>query len=293
MLRSMFSAVSGLRSHQTMMDVVGNNVANVNTAGYKSSRTTFQEALTQVVRGGSGTVVDGAGTATQGGINPMQIGLGARVAGVDTSFGQGASQVTGRVTDLAIQGEGFFVVESGGQNYYTRAGAFSFDNTGLLVAPNGEIAKGWMATDVTDPATIDTTVVPPPDQIQIDPANDSDVTIGADGTVSARRKDPVAGTDSIVTIGRIALARFVNPNGLVRVGSGMYAVRGDAAGAEVNGAAGDAGFGNLQAGTLEMSNVDLAAEFTNLILAQRGFQANARTITASDEILQDLVNLKR
>src|SRR6056297_1499504 len=135
MLRSMFSAVSGLRSHQTMMDVTGNNIANVNTAGYKSTRTTFQETLTQLIRGGTQGQTDEAG-----GQNPMQIGLGVQVAATDLVFTQGASQVTGRSTDVAIQGEGFFTVQGpNNTTFFARAGAFSWDSEGQLVTPNGEM----------------------------------------------------------------------------------------------------------------------------------------------------------
>lgn len=266
MLRSMFAGVSGLRSHQTMMDVVGNNIANVNTAGYKSSRTTFQEALTQVVRGGTGGVA-----AAAGGINPLQLGLGARLAAVDGVFTQGASQVTGRATDVAIQGEGFFVVRSGGADFYTRAGAFAFDATGNLVGPSGEMVVGVDGNPINVPALETYT----------------DVAIDGQGRIIGR--DP-AGVE--VELGQIAVATFANPGGLERVGGSLFAATANS-GAAQNGVAGTDGRGSLQAGTLEMSNVDLAQEFTNLILAQRGFQANARTITASDEMLQDLVNLKR
>ncbi|GGI06705.1 flagellar basal-body rod protein FlgF [Egicoccus halophilus] len=263
MLRSMFSAVSGLRSHQTMMDVTGNNVANVNTAGYKAVRTTFQETLTQVVRGGT------AGGGNQGGTNPMQLGLGSAVAATDLVFSQGASQVTGRATDVAIQGDGFFVVQdNAGTNFYTRAGAFGVDSAGNMVTPDGLRVVG-----VNGPINVQ---------------NATDVSVGSDGTINGR----VNGQNQV--LGQIQLARFPNPGGLTRVGNGLFDA-GDAAGAVVLGAPGDAaqGLGGLQSGTLEMSNVDLAAEFTNLILAQRGFQANARTISTSDELLQELVNLKR
>lgn len=270
MLRSMFSAVSGLRSHQTMMDVTGNNVANVNTAGYKATRTTFQETLTQLVRGGTAGVASG-----QGGVNPMQLGLGTRVAATDMIYTQGASQVTGRPTDLAIQGDGFFVVDSGGQQLYMRAGAFSLDNTGNLVAPGGELVLGWGTGGGFGP-------------INVPPATYNDVAIGSDGTVSARRAD----NGELEALGQVALARFPNAAGLTRAGNGMFAPS-PASGAVIIDAPGQQGLGTLQAGTLEMSNVDLAQEFTNLILAQRGFQANARTITTSDELLQELVNLKR
>jgi flagellar hook protein FlgE len=268
MLRSMFSAVSGLRSHQTMMDVTGNNVANVNTAGFKASRTTFQESLAQAVRGGTGGVAGAAG-----GIDPMQLGLGAQVAGTDMVFTQGASQATGRATDVAIQGEGFFTVRVDGQDFYTRAGAFNFDNAGNLRGPGGELAIGIDG----NPIAVDYEIY-------------SDVSIAADGTIHGRSND----SEEYEHIGgqQLQLARFANPGGLSRAGNGLFAATAASGGAEV-GVPGTDGFGSLQAGYLEMSNVDLAQEFTNLILSQRGFQANARTITTSDELLQELVNLKR
>jgi flagellar hook protein FlgE len=274
MLRSMFAGVSGLRSHQTMMDVVGNNISNVNTAGYKATRATFQEALTQVVRGAS------ASDPARAGVNPMQLGLGARVSAIDGVFSQGATQVTGRPTDVAVQGEGFFVVNFGGQQYYTRAGAFSFDAEGFLTGPQGEIVQGWMG----DPP--DTTAAP--GNVQIAALADyQDVAIGPDGSIRARQAD---GTE--VLLATLATATFDNPNGLTRAGSSLFAESANSGGAAV-GQPGTDTRGALQSGTLEMSNVDLALEFTNLIIAQRGFQANSRTITASDEMLQDLVNLKR
>src|SRR2546421_9804857 len=133
MMRSMFSGVAGLRVHQTMMDVVGNNIANVNTAGYKASEVTFQEALTQVMRGPAA------------GVNPLQLGLGVQVASIDPVFTQGASQVTGRATDLAIQGDGFFVIQNGTGQLYTRAGSFNFDAGGDLASSDGGKVMGWVA----------------------------------------------------------------------------------------------------------------------------------------------------
>jgi flagellar hook protein FlgE len=284
MLRSMFSAVSGLRSHQTMMDVTGNNVANVNTAGYKATRTTFQETLTQIVRGGTAGVA-----GNQGGQNPMQLGLGAQVASTDLVYTQGASQVTGRPTDVAIQGDGFFVVEFGGANYFMRSGAFGLDNEGNLVAPGGEMVRGWMAPTpgpgAAIPAAGDETQL---ENLTIDPDDYTDISIGADGTITGR----FAADGELHVIGQLAMARFPNPGGLVRAGNGLFADS-PAAGGSIIDIPGQEGLGTLQSGTLEMSNVDLAQEFTNLILAQRGFQANARTITTSDELLQELVNLKR
>src|SRR4051812_33569157 len=143
MLRSMFSAVSGLRSHQTMMDVVGNNIANVNTTGYKSSSTVFEDTLSQTIRGA------GASGDTIAGTNAAQVGLGVKVAGTNTSFTQGASQVTGRATDLAIQGDGFFVTRMAGEELFTRAGSLNVDSSGLLATVDGAVIQGWSA----DPET--------------------------------------------------------------------------------------------------------------------------------------------
>jgi flagellar hook protein FlgE len=274
-LRSMFSAVSGLRSHQTMMDVTGNNVANVNTTGYKTSRATFQETLTQVVRGGT------VAGAANGGVNPMQLGLGAKVASTDTTFSQGASQLTGRSTDLSIQGEGFFVVNANGEELYTRAGAFSIDGNGNLVGPGGEYVQGW-----TQPGGAYGNL----EVVRLDGNGQpmhNDIAVGADGVITGRTP---AGAREV--LGQVAMASFANENGLERRGNGLYGVDVNSGPAQI-GAPGTDGRGTIQSGTLEMSNVDLAQEFTNLILAQRGFQANARTITSSDEMLQELVNLKR
>lgn len=267
MLRSMFSGVSGLRSHQTMMDVTGNNIANVNTSGYKSQRTTFQDALTQVVRGATGAV-----PAEAGGVNPLQLGLGARVASIDGVFAQGATQLTGRVTDLAIEGEGFFVVDTPEGVFYTRAGAFSWDAEGQLVGPNGERVRVTPGPGGY-PATLDAY---------------SDVAINNRGEIIGRLAD---GSGEEV-VGTVQTATFANPGGLQRAGGSLFAETANSGAAQL-GAPGTDDRGTLQAGTLEMSNVDLAQEFTQLIMAQRGFQANARTITSSDEMLQDLVNLKR
>ncbi len=282
MLRSMFSAVSGLRAHQTMMDVVGNNVANVNTTGYKSSRATFRETITQALRGGGAPIAGGAAQNAAGGVNPMQLGLGVAVAATDGVFTQGATQVTGRGTDLAIQGDGFFVVQDAtGQARFTRAGALSFDATGNLVGPGGELVLG-----LPDPTT------PPTDAtglqiVNVPPGDYTGVTVGPDGVIRGKNTT----TNTIEDIAYLALAGFTNANGLERVGNSLFAESANSGALTLGAPGGD--LGTLQTGTLEMSNVDLAQEFTNLIIAQRGFQANARTITASDEMLQDLVNLKR
>src|SRR3954469_12974184 len=139
MLRSLYSGISGLRANQTMMDVVGNNIANVNTTGFKASNTVFQDTLSQLIQGSS------APSNFRGGTNPAQIGLGVRVAAITTNFNPGAAQSTGRSADVMIQGDGFFVEKLNGQNVYTRNGALNFDALGRLVGPDGGIVQGWMA----------------------------------------------------------------------------------------------------------------------------------------------------
>ena len=139
MLRSLFSGISGLRAHQQMMDVTGNNIANVNTTGYKSSQTVFQDTLSQMVNA-AGAPQNGAG-----GTNPAQVGLGVRTASINANFSQGAAQTTGKSGDMMIQGDGFFIVKSGGESLYTRAGSFTFDANGSLTTPNGQIVQGWSA----------------------------------------------------------------------------------------------------------------------------------------------------
>lgn len=142
MLRSMYSGVSGLRSHQVYLDTVGNNIANVNTAGYKSGQVVFQDLLSQTMNGA------GRPTEIYGGTNPYQVGLGTTIAGVQKNFTQGSAQDTGRTTDMMIQGDGFFITKKveGGGNFYTRAGSMSLDANGRFVTPTGAMLQGWQAT---------------------------------------------------------------------------------------------------------------------------------------------------
>ncbi|MGA1035719.1 MAG: flagellar hook protein FlgE, partial [Ilumatobacteraceae bacterium] len=141
MIRSMFSAISGLRAHRTMLDVVGNNISNTSTAGFKSSATVFEDVLSETLQGAGAGAEDG----TTGGTNPSQIGLGVSVARISTNFSQGALQNTGRELDFAIRGDGFFAVESAGARTYTRAGSMSLDADGRLVSATGGLIQGWSA----------------------------------------------------------------------------------------------------------------------------------------------------
>ncbi len=405
MLRSLFSGITGLRQHQTLMDVVSNNIANVNTTGFKSSSVVFEDTLSQLLKPAA------AATASTGGMNPAQVGLGVQLGGISTNFGQGSAQNTGRSTDLMVQGDGFFVVRSGNETAYTRAGSFTFDESGTLVTPEGKIVQGWSAVngvvstdnpiqDIKLPAG---TMLPPTASstvtadgnitggtttaltlgastydlagkehaltvtltwngtaFDVAVVDDSDptstatagviafdntgaydatsstlptiqfndgpaaaalttVTIdltgvtnfggpkslavtAADGSAAGTLQQfQIQGDGSVVgmfsngeklVMATIALANFNNPMGLQKIGETSFLETTNSGLAQI-GTAGSGGRGDLLGGSIEMSNVDLAQEFTNLIIAQRGFQANSRVITTSDQMLQDLVDLKR
>ncbi|GAA1436031.1 flagellar hook-basal body complex protein [Mycobacterium cookii] len=279
MLRSLFSGISGLRANQTMLDVTGNNIANANTVGFKASTTVFQDTLSQVMRGA------GAAGATGGGTNPIQVGLGVQVAATRGNFNQGSAQVTGSATDLMIQGDGMFVLGSGADRVYTRAGAFTWDEAGTLVSPSGKAVQGYAPGDAGGTLVdinLDALAASLPAGVEM-----TSYSIGSDGVLRGTFSDDVQRDIAIV-----AVADFTNPAGLERVGETAFRASANS-GAPEFGVAGQGSRGDLMGGTLEMSNVDLSAEFTNLILAQRGFQASSRVITTSDQVLEELVNIKR
>ncbi|GEA16654.1 flagellar basal body protein [Moorella sp. E308F] len=276
MMRSLYSGVSGLRTHQLRMDVIGDNIANVNTVGFKRSTVTFKDVFYQTLRGGAASDASGLG-----GTNPQQIGLGVALNSIDVVHTQGAAASTNNGTDLMIQGDGFFRVtpDDGTTIYYTRAGAFHFDNEGFLVNGDGlkVLDTGGSPIQIADMADPDTM----PRSFSID---NKGYVHYVDNTGTAQ-----------TLANPISIAKFSNPGGLEKVGQNLYA-RTDSSGDPSNDLA--PGTGSLANTTiipsaLEMSNVDLAQEFTDMIITERGFQANARTITISDQMLQELVNLKR
>jgi flagellar hook protein FlgE len=285
MMRSMFAAISGLKQHQTMLDVTANDIANVNTLGFKANRVTFKDSLSQLQRGGA------AQTAGQGGQNPAQVGLGVGLASIDTVMGSGALQTTGNVLDVAIQGEGWFRIGQGtppgvpAALEYTRAGNFSRNDQGYLVTQDGYYVVGKAAGAA--PAYAPTGA----DGLINIPTGATNVAIAQDGSVSYI---PTGG-GTRVTGGYISLAKFANEPGLQRASGNRWtaspASGGEAVGVPGTTAAGT--WGVTTSGTIEMSNVDLATEFTTMITAQRGFQANSRVIGAADEMLTELVNIKR
>ena len=416
MIQAMYNGVSGLRAHKTQMDVISDNIANVNTTGYKASRVYFRQVLSQTLRGATGPQAGGVG-----GTNPMQIGLGTGVGSIETSQLQGSLIATGKPSDVAIEGNGFLMLTDGHATFYTRDGALQLDGSGSLVSSgSGLKLLGWSADPVT--GAIDTSVpispssvlrlpvgslavarqtgnvsyggnlngsaqagesyvtsvqiydslgaphtltvtftktanagewaweasspdaapgtVPGSGTVQFDSSGRATIGTGTvslvlatntgavspvnatlsfaevtqlagETTVSASEQDglPIGvlqnftiGRDGIVSgvfsngmtqfLGQVSLAQFNNPSGLAKSGNNLLTATPNS-GVAVIGAPMTGGFGRLSAGFLESSNVDLATEFAEMIVAQRGFQANSRIITTSDELLQELVQLKR
>ncbi len=280
MMRSLYSGVTGLRNHQTRMDVIGNNIANVNTVGFKASRVIFQDIYSQTLTPASGPDVD------SGGRNPMQVGLGMSLATIDVLHTKSAAQYTGADLDLSIEGDGFFTVSNGGALYYTRAGNLYTDRDNNLVTASGDFVQGYQV-DTDGNLVLDGAGDPIMQNIYIDP-NYYDVTISSNGAIVGLDKL----TNDEDVLGQIILAGFANQSALEKTGSNTYRNTinsGDA----VYDIPGSGGTGTLNPGTLEMTNVDLANEFTDMIVTQRGFQANSRIISTSDSMLEELVNLKR
>ncbi|MCK9479796.1 MAG: flagellar hook-basal body complex protein [Firmicutes bacterium] len=262
MVRAMYSGVSGLKNHQTRMDVIANNIANVNTVAFKSSRVTFQDIYSQTIRPASQP--DGI----IGGTNPRQIGLGVTVGSIDTMFTQAGTQATGLNLDLAIDGNGFFVLSDGTREFYSRAGGFEVDSEGMLVNANGLYVQDVHGHD-------------------IDTSGLTGVTIDLNGRITGLDDD-----GEEFEIGFLGIAMFANNNGLSKAGGNLYVETANSGEPNIVNC-GEEGAGTLRSGELELSNVDLSNEFTDMITTQRGFQANSRIITVADSMLEELVNLKR
>lgn len=285
MIRSLYSGVSGMRSNQTKMDVIGNNIANVNTTGFKSGRVRFQDMLSQTMAN-----AQEATPGNLGGVNAQQVGLGVKVGAIDTIMTDGALQPTSRDLDLAIEGTGFFMVsqdDAGTMKLFTRDGAFYRDSAGDLVNAGGYHVLGTP----TDPTAIPTN----PQKLAITNTRNiggvdlelQSFSIDGSGIIKGVYDD-----GNSYNIGQIAIAKFDNSAGLEKTGNNNYRASNNS-GDPAIGTANAAGYGVIRQGVLEMSNVDLANEFTELIVTSRSYQANSRTITTSDEMLQELLSLKR
>ncbi len=452
MMRSLYSAVSGLQNHQTRMDVIGNNVANVNTTGFKKGRVTFQDILSQTLTGSAKP------NEERGGLNAKQVGLGMSIASIDNIHSQGSLQTTGKNTDLALSGEGFFVVNFGEKTFYTRNGNFLIDKDGTLVNSNGLKVQGWKPADpntefINTSAPLGDILIPVGEKIEakrtenvmfksnlnsdtpplpagatpeeiarnthstsinvVDPygtsrrmvvqfekvaLNQWRATVTIDGIANENIKADIGpakidtnnqlllnfntngtinnvveggganpqadgqdllqstvsyllpdGTTQTYTLnlgtsgqvensitqfasqmttraydqdgntmgyleafkiddsgmitgtytngerkilGQIAVGTFTNPMGLEKEGESLYRETNNSGLANIGGAQ-TQGRGKILAGILEMSNVDLSETFTDMIVTERGFQANSRVITTSDEMLREIIGLKR
>jgi flagellar hook protein FlgE len=297
MMKALYSGVSGMRSHQTKMDVIGNNIANVNTYGFKTQRATFRDIYYQTIKN------PGEATAgTVGGTNSSQVGYGAQVGSVDTIHTISGYSPTNKSTDLYINGEGYLAVKnSSDETFFTRLGALSFDSKGNLVDVNGSRVLGWdnSTGDNTYTTALDPSTATNMGVITIENFDSyGNITINKDGTITATKLkattdiNSAAALDSIVTIGFIPVVNIPNQNALVLEGNSYYRA-GNNSGIPIYNKPGKGGTGEIITGGLEMSNVDLANEFSDMIITQRGYQANTKIITVVDQMLEELVNLKR
>ena len=279
MVRSLNSGVSGIQQFQGKLDVIGNNISNASTTGYKKARADFEDSFSQTLQ------VPGASTGAG-----IQVGSGVLTGAVRSIFNQGTIAPTYRNTDMAISGDGFFVVRDpiNGREFVTRSGEFDLDSQGFLITGDGLRVQGYNDSGLTTlgDIRIDTTGAPagtPPG------AAVAGFTVDEFGVISVT----LTGGQATFTRGQILLQRFQNPGALVKEGGNLYSGMTSAGALGAPSAPNTNGLGYVKWAHLEMSNVDLATEFASMITTQRGFQASARIITTSDEMLQEVVNLKR
>jgi flagellar hook protein FlgE len=297
MMDGVFAAISGLEANQTMLDVTANDLANANTIGYKSASVTFDDALTQIQRGASGA------TSSTGGTNPIQVGLGVQVAAIDPSMGSGTLEPTGNPLDVAIEGNGFLRIGNGTPPSsppftsgvptsldYTRAGNLTTDAGGFLTTQEGQYVIGRDAVATT--TSSGTTYAPGTTDTYLHiPTGSSNVSIGTDGSVNYTDESPSSPTyQKTVTAGYLSLATFPNQNGLQRIGTSDWTATSNS-GNETVGTPGTPGYGQTIGGQLEQSNVDLAADMSQMITAQNGYDANSRVIQTADAMLQQLMQV--
>ncbi|NOY52385.1 MAG: flagellar basal-body rod protein FlgG [Deltaproteobacteria bacterium] len=262
MIRALWTAASGMEAQQLNIDVIANNLANVNTTGFKRSRADFQDLLYQTLR-------EAGASSSSSTIYPtgMQIGLGTRNAAIQKIFQQGEFQQTQNPLDFAIEGRGFFqILQPNGETGYSRAGSFKQDEQGRLVTSDG---------------------FPLVPQITI-PADTLNITVGSDGTVSVMQ----AGQNASTQVGQIQLVSFANPSGLKSIGRNLYTETASS-GSPTTGTPGENGVGTLAQGFLELSNVNISEELINMIVGQRAYEINSKAIQTADEMMQTANNTKR
>jgi flagellar basal-body rod protein FlgG len=264
-VQTLYTAATGMEALETKLDVIANNMANINTTGFKKDRANFEDLIYRINRLPGATDADGNLTSTG-----IEIGLGTRVSSTQTNHTQGAFQATGNPLDFAIEGRGFFkVTDPGGDFLYTRAGNFGINAVGQLVL--GSANTGW----VLDPS------------ITI-PENAVDVVVTSDGQVQYRTTD----SPNLQTAGQISLSTFINPDGLLKMGDNLFKQT-DASGTATEGNPGAPGIGVIAQGALESSNVEPVQELIDLITTQRAFELNSQVVQAGDQIMQIAANLRR
>jgi flagellar hook protein FlgE len=280
LIGTLTSGVSALRTFGKGLEVIGNNIANINTTGYKSSQASFSDSFSNTLRNSSPS----SGTASSQ--SALQIGTGVQLSGITTNFTQGALNSTGNITDLGISGKGFFIVRdaTSGTQYATRDGQFRVDDNGFLVTGGGQRVQGLVG-GVVDDLQIGA-ALPVGAQLQA-------ISFDSQGNLVESFSD---GTSAVT--GQIQLQNFSDLSALMREGNNLFtglSAAGPVGGGILAGAndPGSDGLGTIQAGVLESSNVDLTDQFSQLITTQRSFQAGSRLITVSDTVLEDIVNLKR
>ena len=262
MIRGLYTAAAGMTAQQKNIDVISNNIANVNTNGFKQDRAEFQDLIYQSLN-----YTAGATSATTNNPTGIDTGLGVRVSGIQKNFLQGNLKETGNTYDIAIQGNGFFQITTpAGETAYTRNGGFKLDNEGTMVDGQG--------------FKLEPEIVIPSDLVKI--------SIGQDGTVTGQN----ATTGEVTTLGQITLVNFINPAGLAPQGDSLY-LETNVSGDPINATPGLDGIGTIRQGMIEGSNVQLVTEMVNLITAQRGYEANSKSINTTDAMLQTVNQLKR
>jgi flagellar basal-body rod protein FlgG len=264
-VQTLYTAATGMEALETKLDVIANNMANINTTGFKKDRANFEDVFYRQYRMPGAEDGDGNRTATG-----IEVGLGTRVSSTQSNHEQGSFETTSNQLDLAIEGDGFFQVQNpNGDFYYTRAGNFGLNANGLLVL--GSANNGYI---------LEPNVTIPPEA--------TDVVITADGQVQIRTQD----SPNLQTVTQLQLAKFVNPDGLLKLGDNLYQ-KTDASGEPTVGAPGQQGFGNTRQGFLEASNVEPVTELIDLITTQRAFELNSQVVQAGDQIMQIVANLRR
>ena len=262
MMQSLYTASTGMLGMQTQIDTTANNIANVNTIGFKKSRAEFADLMYHVMNYAGTSTSDTTKSPTG-----IEVGLGARPTAITKMFTEGSLKQTGNQLDMAITGRGFFKMElPDGTEVYSKNGAFKVDQDGVMVNSDGY-------------ALVPQIVIPP---------NATNVSIGTDGTVTVVQPGQTQATQ----IGQIQTTNFINPAGLHSMGDNLY-IETDSSGQPVEGTPGVDGLGTLRQGFVELSNVELVVELTDLITGQRAYDANSKIITTSDEMLQTTNNLKR